>query len=241
MITQAGSASQPSTQADYRATREATYAQHGPSRGSGMTGGCGVESLRNQTTFHEFYRQHRPWSRSLMRRALADTGIDWEECWNQAWAKFSQNYLDAAFIFKGRPDAYLRRILANQVIDAFRQHARETKPQLLGEQDESLKDISTIGRGVLDVLDGQALSELSPADWQDPALAAAIAKLSPMQRSVILFWAWRQPPPTDREIGGEFGISTSAAKTHRSRALDALRTMLDIGRLDSPNVGEEIT
>jgi hypothetical protein len=132
------------------------------------------------------------------------------------------------------------RILANQVIDALRQHARELSPLLLGEHDESLEDPSTTGHGTLALLDGQALAELSPADWQDPALAAAIAKLSPMQRSVIMFWAWRQPPPTDTEIGGEFGISTSAAKTHRNRALDRLRTMLDFSRLDSRDMGEEI-
>jgi DNA-directed RNA polymerase specialized sigma24 family protein len=200
-----------------------------------------VESLRNLTTFYEFYRRHRPWSRSLMRRAFTGTGIDWEQHWNQAWEKFSRNYLDASFIFKSSPEAYLRKILANQIIDVLRQYARETKLQLLGEQDESIVDMSAIGRDVSDVLDGRTLAELSPADWQDPVLAAAIARLSPMQRSVILFWAWRQPPPTDKEIGGEFGISTSAAKTHRSRAMDALRAMLDIERLDSPGVGEEIT
>jgi DNA-directed RNA polymerase specialized sigma24 family protein len=82
--------------------------------------GCGVEPVRNLTTFYEFYRQHRPWSRSLMRRALAGTGSDREEHWNQAWAKFSQNYLNAAFVFKIGPEAYLRRILANQAIDASR-------------------------------------------------------------------------------------------------------------------------
>ena len=201
----------------------------------------GAESPRNLGTFHKFYREHRPWSRSVLRRALVDTGMDWEEHWNQAWTKFSRNYLDAAFTFRTSPEAYLRRILANQVIDALRQHARELSPLLLGELDESLEDASTTGRGALALLDGHALAELSPADWQDPALAAAIAKLSPMQRSVIMFWAWRQPPPTDTEIGGEFGISTSAAKTHRSRALDRLRTMLDVSRLDSPDVGEEIT
>ena len=187
-----------------------------------------AESPRNPSTFHKFYQEHRPWSRSVLRRALADTGMDWEEHWNQAWAKFSRNYLDAAFTFRTSPEAYLRRILANQIIDALRQHARELSPLLLGEHDESLEDASTTGHGTLDLLDGHALAELSPADWQDPALAAAIAKLSPMQRSVIMFWAWRQPPPTDTEIGGEFGISTSAAKTHRSRALDRLRTMLDV-------------
>ena len=198
------------------------------------------ESSRNPGTFHEFYRQHRPWSRSLLRRALAGTGLDWEEHWNQAWAKFSRNYLDAAFTFKASPEAYLRRTLANQAADALRQHAREPSP-LLAALGEPLEDASTTGRGTLDLLDGHALAEPSSADWQDPVLAAAIAKLSPMQRSIILFWAWRQPPPTDTEIGGEFGISTSAAKTHRSRALDRLRTMLDMSRLDSPGVGEEIT
>jgi hypothetical protein len=93
-----------------------------------------------------------------MRRALTDTGVDWEEYWNQAWVKFSRSYLDTAFVFKGSPEAYLRRILANQVIDVLRQHARETKPQLLGEQDESLEDMSSIVRGVSDVFDGQALA-----------------------------------------------------------------------------------
>jgi len=111
---------------------------------------------------------------------------------------------------------------------------------LLGEHDESLEDASTAGRNTLDLLDGYALGQLGLADWQDPILGAAIAELSPMQRAVIVFWAWRQPPPTDTEIGGEFGISTSAAKTHRSRALDRLRTMLEMSRLDSPDMGEEI-
>lgn len=201
----------------------------------------GADSPRNPGTFHEFYKEHRPWSRSLLRRALADTGIDWEGHWNQAWAKFSRNYLDAAFAFRASPEAYLRKVLANEVIDALRQHARELSPMLLGEHDESLEDAPASGRGTLDLLDGHALAELSPADWQDPALAAAIAKLSPMQRSVVMLWAWRQPPPTDTELGVEFGISTSAAKTHRRRALDRLRTMLDVSRPDPADVGEEIT
>lgn len=200
----------------------------------------GAGSPHNPSTFHEFYREHRPWSRSLLRRALGDTGIDWEEHWNQAWAKFSRNYLDTAFTFKVSPEAYLRTVLANQVRDALRQHARELSPLLLGEHDESLEDAHTIGRGTVDLLDGHALAELSPADWQDPALAAAIAKLSPMQRAVIMFWAWKQPPPTNTALGAEFGISASAAKTHRGRALDRLRIMLDVSRLDSADVGEEI-
>jgi DNA-directed RNA polymerase specialized sigma24 family protein len=200
-----------------------------------------MDPSRSMADFYEFYRQHRPWSRSLMRRALTGTGSDWEDHWNQAWAKFSQNYLNPAFVFKVSPEAYLRRILANQVIDALRQWAREARPQLLSEQDEPLEDIPGAGRSVPDIADGQALAELSPADWQDPLLAAAITRLSPMQRAVILFWAWRQPPPADKEIGEEFGISPSSAKTHRSRALDALRGMLEIERLGSPGTGEEIT
>jgi len=200
-----------------------------------------MDSFRGMAAFYEFYRQHRPWSRSLMRRALAGTGSDWEEHWNQAWAKFSRSYLDPAFVFKAGPEAYLRRILANQAVDALRQWAREARPQPLSEQDEPLDDMPGGGRGAPGVADGQALAELSPADWQDPLLAAAIGRLSRMQRAVILFWAWRQPPPTDREIGEEFSISLSAAKTHRSRALDALRGMLDIERLGSPGTGEEIT
>lgn len=148
-----------------------------------------MESHRNLSTFHEFYRQHRAWSRSLLRQALADTGADWEEHWNQAWAKFSRNYLDAAFTFKASPEAYFRRTLGNQVVDALRQHAREVPQLLLGEHDESLEDASTAGRNTLDLLDGYALGQLGLADWQDPILGAAIAELSPMQRAVIVFWA----------------------------------------------------
>ena len=102
-----------------------------------------MEHSRSLTTFQDFYRQHRSRSRSLVRQALADTGVDWEEQWNRAWAKFSQNYLDAAFTFRTSPEAYLRKVLANQVIDALRQHKREIAPLLLGERDELLEDVST--------------------------------------------------------------------------------------------------
>jgi RNA polymerase sigma factor (sigma-70 family) len=200
-----------------------------------------MEHSRSLTTFHDFYRQHRPWSRSLLRQALADTGVDWEEHWNQAWAKFSQNYLDEAFTFRTSPEAYLHKILANQVIDALRQHKREIAPLLLGEREELLEDMSTAVDGTLELLSSHAMDDLSVSDWQDPELAVAMTRLSPMQRSVIVFWAWREPPPTDREIGSEFGISTSAAKTHRNRALDRLRAILSIQRLDSRDVREEIT
>jgi DNA-directed RNA polymerase specialized sigma24 family protein len=198
-----------------------------------------MDGPRDISSFEKFYRQHRSWSRALMRQILKGTGLDWEDPWNEAWTRFSQKYLDSDFVFRADPQGYLRRCFGNQAKSALRAHANGS-PVELGIEEHMFTDIAWPSPDDLaDLLEDDRGGDDSPSglsEWQNLGLAAAISRLSPMQRAVILFWSQTEPTPTDKELGNEFGISRSAAKTHRLRALDNLRQSLGAASVDSPDV-----
>jgi DNA-directed RNA polymerase specialized sigma24 family protein len=197
---------------------------------------------RDLSSFEEFYRRHRSWSRTLIKQTLEGTCIDWEDQWNNVWSEFSKYYLDPHFTFTVSQQAYLRRCLLNRARDALRGYVSNGTPVLLGMQDDLLTDIAGPTHDHLsNLLDGPNPPADKSGRGQDPVLAAAVSRLSPMQRGVVLFWSWKEPPPTDKEIGDEFGISASTAKTHRRRALNNLRRTLRAASVDTPEMGEELT
>jgi DNA-directed RNA polymerase specialized sigma24 family protein len=195
-----------------------------------------MDSHCDRSPFDEFFRRHRSWSRTLMKHILDGTSIDWEVQWIDAWSKFHQNYCDPNFVFRADPKAYLRGCLVNEAKSALHVYLSNGEPMLLSMQDELLDHVTwPLRNHAADLAQpdepaSAALTESSHAS----AVAAALSRLSPMQRAVIVFWSWREPPPTDREIGEEFGISTSSAKTHRRRALENLRRSLSAASVDSP-------
>lgn len=192
--------------------------------------------MTTRLPFDAFFQLHRSWSRALMKQIPDDTGIDWEVQWIDAWAKFHQNYCDPNFAFRANPKAYLRGCLVNEAKSALHIYLSNGEPMLLSMQDELLDHVTWPWLDqATDLTQPQPDVTVSAlANGHNSAVAAALSLLSPMQRAVIVFWSWREPPPTDKEIGEEFGISASAAKTHRRRALDNLRQALSAASVDSP-------
>jgi RNA polymerase sigma factor (sigma-70 family) len=199
-------------------------------------------NTRDEASFETFYRRHRDWSRVLVRRMLSGTDIDWEDHWNEAWGKFGKSYLDPTFGFKVSPEAYLRSCLANEAMSTLRVYQRTHRPLLLGDREELLTaDMGTADETVVDLVDWLRTRPTRSADRQHPALAAALARLSPMQRAVIVFWCWKEPPATTKEISDALSISESTVKTHKKRALDNLRRSLNPDSLNAQEAGKEIT
>uniref|UniRef100_UPI003F494362 sigma-70 family RNA polymerase sigma factor n=1 Tax=Nonomuraea sp. CA-252377 TaxID=3240003 RepID=UPI003F494362 len=207
-----------------------------------------MSDLRDEASFEALYRKHSPRTKPWIRAMLDGTGIDWEATHSQGWTDFYHKYCDPRFPFQQSPDHYMRSCLHNAAMDRLREFLREEQPVGLGDDGKLLPNGSEpiadqIAQFLQDLVEGEEQPSSpplqDPARWSDPALAEAVMKLPPQQRAVILFWAWREPPPTDREIGEEFNIKRETAKTHRRLALNKLKRSLGAPLSTSTTKAEE--
>lgn len=72
---------------------------------------------------------------------------------------------------------------------------------------------------------------------EDPALSAALLRLSDRDRELLRLWAWEQLPP--REIALVLGISANAASIRLHRATKTLRSEMT-RRKDSDGPGQPV-
>lgn len=109
----------------------------------------------------------------------------------------------------GNEEAYVRRIMVRTNIDEHRRPWRRERPS------EELRDDPTEGREA-DAVEDRA------------DLVAALQRLPSMQRKVVVLRHWLDL--SVRETATELGISEGTVKSHSSRGLARLSTLLDASR-----------
>lgn len=197
-----------------------------------------MSNSRDTESFSAYYRKAEASSKRMLRKLLSGTPADWQDIHDGVWCKFAEKYFDPAFEFRAGLDAYLNQCIFNAAMDYLRQYVTTEQPVEFDEQTLAPADPSqsVIDQDV-DRLDGSAgradtidieYDLKDPASWTNRDLANAVAALPRQQRAVILFWAWKEPPPTDSEIAEEFDIKRNTAKTHRTRGLTRLRRVLSV-------------
>ncbi|MEH7984637.1 RNA polymerase sigma factor, partial [Pseudomonas aeruginosa] len=104
-----------------------------------------------------------------------------------------------------RPDAWVRRV-------AIRMAVKQAKRERMGRQRERLAEVRD-----------------RPVSVPDPDVARGVAKLSPMQRAVVVLFYWEDLTVFD--IAHALEVSESTVKQHLFRARARLADLL----------GEEVT
>lgn len=203
-----------------------------------------MKNSRNIASFAAHYRAREASSKRMVRRLLSGTGADWENIHHEVWRKVFEKYFQHGFVLKIGFDQYLNTCIYHAAKDYLRRYLAREQPIEFDERTELLADASQSDVDQLvERLSGPTGSSNvthikfnlnDPASWDDRDLAGAVEALPPQQRAVILFWAWNEPPPTDREIAKEFGIAEGTVKTHRRRAMAKLRQVLG-----APESGEK--
>lgn len=185
-------------------------------------------------SFGDYYRDRSPYTRRYIRWLLSGTGADWQDIHHEVWKKVFIKYFEPGFAVTTGLDQYLNGSLFRAAYDYLKNTKErptdfDKHPELFADTSQSAID------HVIERLNGSAGTSdttgirfdlKNPASWDNRDLADAVEALSPRQRAVILFWAWAEPPPTNREIAEEFGITENTAKTHHRRALMKLRQVL---------------
>ena len=167
--------------------------------------------------FREFMGGRWP---AMVRLAYGLTG-DLGHAEDVAQAAFARAYASWGRVTRaGDPDAYLRRMVVNENRRRFRrQRVAEDLPGTLPDQ------------GIADTAD---------ASDQRAALLAALGRLGPRQRAVIVLRFWMDM--SEAETAHVLGCTVGTVKSQASRALAALRrddAVLDIGFPDIgfPDIG----
>lgn len=203
-----------------------------------------MKNSRNIASFAAYYRAREASSKHMMRRLLSGTGADWENIHHEVWRKVFEKYFEHGFVLKIGLDQYLNTCIYNAAKDYLKRYLTREQTvefdegaELFGDASQS--DIDQLVERLSAPTESSNVTQIKfnlndPASWDDRNLADAVEALPPQQRAVVLFWAWHEPPPTDREIAKEFGIAEGTAKTHRRRAIANLRQVLR-----SPEPGEK--
>lgn len=144
------------------------------------------------------------WSR-MVRYAHALTGSrsDAEDAVQAAYAKAFSSWRKverAAY-----PEAYVRRIVTNEVASGWRRRWRHTE-----RSTDHLPETPTPGHDDA-VVTADAL-------WQ------ALQRVPPRQRAVLVLRYYEDL--SEREIAETLGVSAGTVKSHASKALQAMRTSL---------------
>ena len=157
--------------------------------------------------FDEFVlaRQHR-----LLRSAYLLCG-DWHLA-----EDLTQNALAKVYVVWGRiqrvdnVDGYVHRVLYRTFVDTYR---RRRKQEILSAAVPDVADVGYVDTGEVRM-----------------ALLAALAKVSPRYRAVLVlrFWEDRSIP----EAAEALGITEGAVKSHTHRGLNQLRSVLGDQALD---------
>ncbi|HEY6792173.1 MAG TPA: SigE family RNA polymerase sigma factor [Trebonia sp.] len=168
--------------------------------------------------FREFMRGRWP---AMVRLAYGLTG-DLGHAEDVAQAAFARAYASWGRVTQaGDPDAYLRRIVVNENRRRFRrQRVAEDLPGVLPDP------------GVADSAD---------ASDQRAALLAALARLGPRQRAVVVLRFWMDL--SDAETARVMGCTVGTVKSQASRALAILRRdggVRGIGFTDLRRAGDSV-
>src|SRR5271154_6319495 len=155
-------------------------------------------SAESDEEFREFMRGRWP---AMVRLAYGLTG-DLGHAEDVAQAAFARAYASWGRVTRaGDPDAYLRRIVINENRRRFRrQRVAEDLPGTLPDP------------GIPDTAD---------ASDQRAALLAALRRLGPRQRAVVLLRFWMDM--SEAETAAALNCSVGTVKSQASRALAALR------------------
>ena len=165
-------------------------------------------SARQDTEFREF--MHARWP-AMVRLAYGLTG-DQGHAEDVAQAAFARAYASWPRVRRsGDPDAYVRQIVINENRNRFRKHR---VPERL--------------------TDSPPESALVDAEWTDTtreydersALIAALQRLGPRQRAVIVLRFWMDL--TEQETAAALNCSVGTVKSQASRALATLRQSTEL-------------
>ena len=166
--------------------------------------------------FRDF--MHGRWP-AMVRLAYALTG-DQGHAEDVAQTAFARTYASWPKVRRtGSPEAYVRRIVINENLNRFRKHRVA----------ERLTD--TLPDSVSGALPGSLAGSLSGSDatrqYDDrSALMAALQRLGPRQRAVIVLRYWMDL--TEAEIAAALGCSVGTVKSQAARALATLRQSAEL-------------
>jgi RNA polymerase sigma-70 factor (sigma-E family) len=158
--------------------------------------------------FREFMRARWP---VMVRLAYGLTG-DQGHAEDVAQAAFTRAYASWPRVRRsGDPDAYVRQIVVNQNRNRFRKH--RVAERLTGSLPES---------GFVDVAATDAARDYD----ERSALIAALQRLGPRQRAVVVLRYWMDL--TEHETAAALNCSVGTVKSQASRALATLRQSTDL-------------
>lgn len=185
---------------------------------------------RARESFTRFYAEHRSLSLVVLRVALHGSGIEPDDIASGMWTKIWKAWCDGERIVEA-PKAYVRKCARNAAFDALR-----TRTDLLLDTDQMESAAARQDA------EGGGLEPAPPSAQcppqvllTDPRLIAAVQKLTPIERLVVLSWVETVPPRTSAQIAGDLGVpSASTVRGHRMRALKKLRGIFDV-----PGTGQE--
>jgi RNA polymerase sigma-70 factor (sigma-E family) len=158
---------------------------------------------RSAEEFREF--MHGRWP-SMVRLAYGLTG-DQGHAEDVVQAAFARAYASWPRVTRsGRPDAYVRQIVINENRNRFRKRR--------------------VPEHLTDRLPEQGVADATGTQDERLALIAALQRLGPRQRAVVVLRYW--VGLTETETAVTLGCSVGTVKSQASRALAALRTSTEL-------------
>ena len=165
--------------------------------------------------FRDF--MHGRWP-AMVRLAYALTG-DQGHAEDVAQTAFARAYASWPKVRRsGNPEAYVRRIVINENLNRFRKH--RVVERLTGTLPESLAG------ALAGALAGSGAADATRQYDDRSALVAALQRLGPRQRAVIVLRYWMDL--TEAEIAAALDCSTGTVKSQASRALATLRQSAEL-------------
>jgi RNA polymerase sigma-70 factor (sigma-E family) len=154
----------------------------------------------------------------MVRLAYGLTG-DLGHAEDVAQAAFARAYASWSRVARtGNPEAYVRRIVINENLNRFRKH--RVVERLTGTLPESLAG------ALAGALAGSGAADATRQYDDRSALVAALQRLGPRQRAVIVLRYWMDL--TEAEIAAALDCSTGTVKSQASRALATLRQSAEL-------------
>ena len=165
--------------------------------------------------FRDF--MHGRWP-AMVRLAYALTG-DQGHAEDVAQTAFARAYASWPKVRRtGNPDAYVRRIVINENLNRFRKHrVAERLTDTLPDSVSGALSGSLAAAGAVD----------ATRQYDDrSALIAALQRLGPRQRAVIVLRYWMDL--TEAEIAAALGCSVGTVKSQAARGLATLRQSAEL-------------
>jgi len=184
--------------------------------------------ITDSADFEAAFREHfAPVYRFIGRRAGPDLADD------LAAETFATAYRRRASYQPGR--ASLRAWLYGIAVNVLRNHWRAEQRLLALDAQLAAEDDGTQALAVIDVVNDRLI-----ASSLAPRIAAALQRLTPEQREVLLLHAWAEL--SHEEIAAALGIAPGTARSRLSRARAALRRELghfdfDLWIFEPPAIG----